>query len=133
MSDAAVLTEPMRKKPTREDVGIQPHGKLVEIYTAKSYRGIPVNDAAFKVTVNGFAYKVPAGKRCVVPYEVYQILKNARSRFSSVDPVKAQRMAELGLRTTGDGGAISGEAPMREETICDYEVELIREVSKREV
>ncbi len=120
---------PQREKPERDDIGIQPHGKIVEIYVAKSYRGIPVGDIVFPVNINGFTYKVPAGRRSQVPYEVYTILKNARSRQAPVDMRQAERLADLGRRRM-KGDTIEGELATQESTICDYEVELIREISK---
>lgn len=137
MSEPATIKQPrvvpQREKPDRDDIGIQPQGKLVEIYVAKSYRGMPVGDTVFPVSINGFTYKVPAGRRCQVPYEVYQVLKNARSRQVPVDMRQAERLADLGRRRTKDGVTIEGESAVQESTICDYEVELIREVGKREV
>lgn len=130
---SVALAEPMRKKPTdRTDVGIQPNGRMVEIFTAKSYRGIPVGDAVFPVSINGFTYKVPAGKRCIVPREIYDLMRGCRSRQTSVDMKQAERMADMGQRTTRDGAPTSGR-PEIEQTICDYEVELIREVGSKEV
>src|SRR3990167_2319129 len=120
--------EPMRKKPTdRTDVGIKPYGRLVEIFTAKSYRGIPVGDAVFKVSINSFTYPVPAGKRCIVPREVYDRMKQCRSRQVTTDMQKAERMADMGQRSSRDG-VPTGDRPDIETTVCDYEVELIREV-----
>ena len=124
---------PQRKKPERDDVGIKPRGKLVEIYVAKSYRGIPVGDTVFPVNINGFTYKVPAGRRCQVPYEVYDRLVKCRSRQAPTDMRQAERLADLGRRHTKDGTTIEGESAVQESTICDYEVELIREVAKREL
>ena len=133
MADAALM-EPMRKKPTDlTDVGIQPRGKMVEIFTAKSYRGIPVSDIALPVSINGFTYKVPAGKRCVVPREIYDLMKNCRSRQVTTDMRQAERMADMGQRTTRTGSDLSGDRPDIDTTICDYEVELIREVGSKEV
>ena len=130
---AVEVMEPMRKKPTdRTDVGIKPFGKMVEIFTAKSYRGIPVNDVVFKVSINGFTYPVPAGKRCVVPKEVYDLMKGCRSRQVTTDMRQLERLADTGQRTTRTGGDMNGERPDIEQTICDYEVELIREVGSKD-
>lgn len=131
---AVELMEPMRKKPTdRTDVGIQPRGRMVEIFTASSYRGLHVQDAVFPISINGFTYKVPAGKRCVVPREVYDLMRSCRSRQVTTDMQKAERQADMGQRTTRDGVALTGERPEIETTVCDYEVELIREVGSKEV
>lgn len=122
---------PMRKKPLdREDVGIEPPGGMVEIFTAKSYRGVPVNDTSFMVTINGYKYKVRAGGRCIVPRQVYEVMKNARSRRNVIDPKQAERLADLGLRTDKN---MDQNPPLREDSICDFEVEFIREIGKREV
>lgn len=130
----AALMEPMRKKPTdRKDVGIQPYGKMCEIFTAKSYRGMPVNDAVFKISINGFTYAVPAGKRCIVPREIYDLMKGCRSRQVTTDMKQLERLADMGQRTTSKGDDLSGARPDVEQTICDYEVELIREVGSKEV
>ena len=133
VGDATMTTQerviPQRQKPERDDIGIQPRGRIVEIYVAKSYRGIPVGDVVFPVNINGFTYKVPAGRRCQVPYEVYAILKNARSRQAPVDMRQAERLADLGRRRL-KGDTIEGESATHEMTICDYEVELIRDISK---
>ena len=127
----AVREAPMRKKPTdRDDVGIEPTGTMVEIYTARSYRGTPVNDTNFKVWVNNFKYSVRAGGRCIVPKQVYEVMKNARSRRNVIDPLQAERLADLGIRTQQNKDV---NPPMREDYICDYEVELIKEIGKREV
>lgn len=129
----ATLIEPMRKKPTdRTDVGIQPNGRMVEIFTAKSYRGIPVQDVVFPVSINGFTYKVPAGKRCIVPREVYDLMKACRSRQVTTDMNKLERMADMGQRTTRTGMDLAGDKPEVETTVCDYEVELIREIGTKE-
>lgn len=127
-----LMTEPMRKKPTdRTDVGIKPFGKMVEIFTAKSYRRMPVNDTTFKISINGFTYPVPAGKRCIVPREVYELMRSCRSRQVTTDVRQAERMADVGQRTSADGTPTAGR-PDVDETICDYEVELIREVGSKE-
>ena len=126
----AVRELPMRKKPERDDVGIEPTGAMVEIFTAKSYRGIPVNDAAFTISINGFRYKVRAGGRCIVPKQVYELMKNCRSRRMVIDPKQAERLADMGLRTDKN---MNQDPPLREDSVCDYEVELIREIGKREV
>ena len=129
---AVELMEPMRKKPTdRTDVGIQPRGKMVEIFTASSYRGMHVKDSVFPVAINGFTYKVPAGKRCIVPREVYDLMRNCRSRQVTTDVQRAERMADMGQRTSRDGTP-NAERLEQETTICDYEVELIREIGTKE-
>lgn len=129
---SAITREPRmkHKPPDREDVGIEPPGPMVEIYTAKSYRGVPVHDATFAVTINGFKYKVRAGGRCIVPRQVYEVMHNARSRRMNIDPTQAERLADLGLRTDQNRDQ---NPPLREDTVCDYEVELLKEIGKREV
>ena len=126
----AIREAPMRKKPERDDVGIEPTGGMVEIFTAKSYRGVPVTDAAFVVSINGFRYKVRAGGRCIVPRQVYEVMKNCRSRRNVIDPNQAERLADMGLRTDKN---MDQNPPLREDSVCDYEVELIKEIGKREV
>ena len=122
---------PMRKKPQdREDVGIEPAGPMVEIFTARSYRGVPVHDTSFMVAVNGFKYKVRAGGRCIVPKQVYEVMKNAQSRRKVADVKQAERLADLGLRTDKN---MNENPPLRDEGFCDYEVELIKEIGKSEV
>ena len=127
------LAEPMRKKPTdRTDVGIQPNGRMVEIFTASSYRGLHVKDAVFPISINGFTYKVPTGKRCIIPREVYDLMRNCRSRQVTTDMQKAERMADMGQRSTRTGSDLNGERPEIDTTVCDYEVELIREIGTKE-
>ena len=121
---------PMRKKPERDDVGIEPTGAMVEIFTAKSYRGVPVNDIYFIVAINNYRYRVRAGGRCIVPRQVYEHMRNCRSRRMVIDPQKAERLADMGIRTDKN---MDQDLPLREDSSCDYEVELIREVGKREV
>lgn len=128
MSTAVV---PMRNKPTdRDDIAIEPRGPMVEIFTARSYCGTPVKDASFKVAINGYRYNVRAGGRCIVPKEVYDVMKNAGSRRNVIDPNQAERLADLGLRTDKNAQT---NAPMREEFTRHYEVELIREIPRKEV
>ena len=97
----------------------KPTGKMVEIYLGRTVRGASIDgpgNPELRVGINDYQFDLKMGQRNVVPYEVYQQLLNSRSQTKVPDVERAERAP----RPAGMGYT-------KLETICDYEVELIKE------
>ena len=99
----------------------RPHGPEVEFYLGRNVRGATQEGTGTPILVvgiNGYNYELKMGEKNKAPREVYEQLMNSRSRTIVPDLERAERAPKstLGIYT-------------KEESLCDYEVALIKEGS----
>ena len=98
----------------------KPNGKEVEFYLGRNVRGATLEGTGIpilRVGINGYDYELRMGEKNKAPREVYEQLLNSRSRTVVPDLERAERAP----RPAGMPGY------WKEETLCDYEVALIKE------
>src|SRR2546427_491993 len=101
----------------------KPDGPMVEIYLGRNVRGASVEGSGIpilKVGINGYDYELKMGEKNKVPREVYEQLMNSRSRTVVPDVERAERAPR-------PASGLAGSGYTKEETLCDYEVALIKE------
>ena len=103
-----------------EEKHLAPHGRMRKFQMARSIRGVQImDDKPFSqpVGINGFTVEINFGAINEQPDEILQALLNAKSKTIVVDVDRAERNPR---------DLKAGErAPMRTETICDYEIFVI--------
>ncbi len=95
---------------------------MVEFFLSRSVRGVQIPGAAKPVQtvmINGYPFDVTFGARNRVPREVYQVFKDSQSRSIEPNLADAERVPKPMV------GSRMGYSDV--DTLCDYEMELIKE------
>ena len=103
----------------------KPSGPMVEFYLGRNVRGAQVDGSGVPILVvgiNGYDYELKMGEKNTAPREVYEQLMNSRSRTVVPDVERAERAPRPMAGRAGSGY-------VKEESLCDYEVALIKEES----
>ena len=108
-------------QPTHPKPSTDPEN-MVEFFLSRSVRGVPIpgsGNPVQTVMINGYPFEVKFGARNRVPREVYQVFKDAQSRSIAPNLADAERVPKPMV------GSRMGYADV--DTLCDYEMELIKE------
>ena len=97
----------------------KPHGKPVEFYLGRNVRDATIEGTGtpvLRVGINGYKYELRMGEKNTAPKEVYDLLLSSQSRTVVPDLERAERAPKP-----------DGQGYTKAETLCDYEVALIKE------
>ena len=101
----------------------RPHGPMVKFYLGKSIRGVAIpgnGQMVQSMNINGYTEKLTFVAVNELPREYYEVLMNSQSRSIVPDLEKA-------IKVPHNTGGIMGSGYLKEEVLCDYEVQLIKE------